>query len=580
MDPDERLLAALDGDETGPAVLQAALDVWAACRQPEVAALVRRQDEAVRKTTKGPKGRTKEAFHGAWLALAESDDSAAATGWLCSTLRAKLPIEVDRYGLLDVDYVFTKYAALFARLEALHDRCPDPRIATAVIELLARGEYGNWAWEESGVEVIYRPMVELVVRAGDPDAAAVLRPMIAAPRAKLAAVRDWLTSQLPGLVAKLDGIPRTALPEPLVAALAPKGRSRRAENAEEASVLLERVREDPSDLDARAVLADIWAEAGDPRGAFVNRQLQGHGEDDKEVRRLLRAHRAEWLGPDLASTLKVTFANGFPHTGELKVNHSAAEAVWRAASADERLVTIEVLRQGKGNKRWYERFVSSGAMRNLAVAEVPSKAIFEGLAQRETASLRMIELGIAPNGPITKALAQRIAFANVRELGLPATVSLGPWLEQVAKAGLSGRFEALTVFGPRVRRWGAAPPKAEVLRLWPQICAALPNLQRFTLRHVALLSATFTRDGDGWHLTLFAPDDQPMFEPLLLDGPVWRSLDVGVEPGPLAGLRFRGGALPVEPLDRPAGVVRVSCPATPDVAARLAERWKVPVDVA
>ncbi|MEM6928438.1 MAG: hypothetical protein AAF602_16000 [Myxococcota bacterium] len=285
MDPSERLLAALEDRESGPDVLQAALDVWAGCRQPEVAEVVRRQDEAVRETVAGPKGRTKEAFHDAWIALAEGDTSAVATGWLCATLRSKLPIEVDRYGLLDPNYVFDKYAALFARLEALHDRCPDPRVATAVIELLARGEYGNWAWEEEGVGVIYQPMVELVARAGDPGAADALRPMITAPRAKLAAVRDWLTSQLPGLVAKLDGIPRTELPEPLVVALAPKGRSRRAENAEEASVLQARVRDDPSDLDARAVLADIWAEAGDPRGAFVNRQLQGHGEDDKEVRR-------------------------------------------------------------------------------------------------------------------------------------------------------------------------------------------------------------------------------------------------------------------------------------------------------
>ncbi|MEM6928437.1 MAG: hypothetical protein AAF602_15995, partial [Myxococcota bacterium] len=154
-------------------------------------------------------------------------------------------------------------------------------------------------------------------------------------------------------------------------------------------------------------------------------------------------HRAEWLGPDLDSTLKVTFANGFPHTGELKVNHAAAEAVWEAAADDQRLATFEVLRQGKGNKRWYARFVSSAATRNLAVVEAPSKAVFEGLARRETSSLEVIELGIGPTGAITKALAERPAFANVRELGLPATASLGPWLKQIARSDLAERFVAL-----------------------------------------------------------------------------------------------------------------------------------------
>jgi uncharacterized protein (TIGR02996 family) len=52
---------------------------------------------------------------------------------------------------------------------------------------------------------------------------------------------------------------------------------------------------DPSDADARAVLADWLVERGDPRGTFIQLQLAGGGSPAEQ--RLLDAHEAEWLGP-------------------------------------------------------------------------------------------------------------------------------------------------------------------------------------------------------------------------------------------------------------------------------------------
>ncbi len=573
MDPSDELLASIREGERSTRTLELALAVWTATRDPNLGAWIVGLDAEVRTKGSGPKGKDKERFHEAWRALASTDESGFATGWLAATLRTRLPIHVDQFGLLRPDYVNDKYAALFQRLEALGRRCPDPRIARAAMALLERGDLGNWAWEGDGVEPVYRPVAELLVKAGDPGVLDELRGLVEAPRGKLAVVRAWTATHLPAVIAALEAIPTRPLGAALDEVVAPPGVNRRA-HAEEARELLAQVYAAPADLGVRAVLADIWAEAGDPRGAFVNRQLEGHGEDDPEVRRWLRAHRAEWLGPELEATLKVTFANGFPQQGELRANHAAAPEVWEAATADERLATFTVLRQGKGNRHWYERFLTSRVARHLAQVEIPTRPLFEAVAERASPSLETLELGVAPSPPMLRALAERTAFARVSALVVPATATLGRWVGSVP-GPLGQRLTSLVVHGVRGRSWGAAPPKVEVLKQWPHIAASLPGLRHFSLRNEGSWLVELERDGDGWLLRLTAPG-RMLGTPLVLDGPTWWSLVPGRDPGPR--LRFRGDPLPVEPLERPEGVVRVVCPGSSEDRAALAERWGVPVD--
>lgn len=82
-------------------------------------------------------------------------------------------------------------------------------------------------------------------------------------------------------------------------------------NQKEQEPFLNEIRENPDDLGAHAVFADWLEERGDPRGEFINTQLQLEDDSVKTAQRkklqkreseLLKAHARDWLG-DLAPYL-------------------------------------------------------------------------------------------------------------------------------------------------------------------------------------------------------------------------------------------------------------------------------------
>jgi len=555
----ESLIAALQRDDSE--ALDVALRTWLRYRAPELAELVIALDERLQRDFVGPKAPSRDAFHAAWKGLADQDPSPVATGWLCATVSQKLPIEVDRFGILRPDYIVERFAALFERIARLRDRVPDPRVARAALDVLARGEHSYYG----EVEAIYRPVLELLVAAGDPSIAGPLRELLATPRAKMATVREWTAEQLPAVIERIEALSPTALPAELrdaVRSTLPRSPRRRRDPS---ATLLQHVYADPDDLEARAVLADTWIEEGDPRGTFVARQLASP-DDDAETRGLLRAHRAEWLGPDLDATLQVTFANGFPYEAVLRENHVASEEVWTAATVDERLATLEVLRQGKGNRRWYQQFVTSPAARHLAVIEVPSGPFFEAIAERPHATLARLELGMATSPAMLRALAERDAFANVRELRMPAPGDVSKWLRSVARAGLAPRLECLELTqNPR------KAARDSILAQWPAVLEGLPALRRFAVRSYAACSAEYVRRADGFVLRL-GPAGR-LGQLLILDGPRWVSIIEGAAPPILVR-----GPRNIEPLELPEQVVRAEVDAPPDACQALAERWGIPVE--
>lgn len=78
--------------------------------------------------------------------------------------------------------------------------------------------------------------------------------------------------------------------------------------------LLSKIYAQPQELEVRAVLADAWSERGDPRGAFVARQLSGDLTPPDEA-------LATALLGSLATELRVAsveFENGFPVRGTME----------------------------------------------------------------------------------------------------------------------------------------------------------------------------------------------------------------------------------------------------------------------
>ncbi|MEN0063448.1 MAG: hypothetical protein AAGA48_14955 [Myxococcota bacterium] len=555
--------------------LEQALELWALTRDLHLAEWIGELDVRVREAVAGPKARSKADFQRAWERHAAEDQGATATGWLAASLMTKLPLHTDRYGMLRPNYMRERFAALFRRIDALSSRCPDPRIADAVIAVIERGEIGYW--DLTSVEQVYRPLADLLIRAGDPRMVTALQSLVTTPRAQRAVVRQWSSAELPGVARQLEGVPVRAL-EPEVAEVVQRLTTRRSrKGAPQADALLAKVWSDPDDLEARAVLADTWIDQGHPQGAFVARQLQGHGDHDPVVRRMLREHRSSWVGTDLDTTLQITFRDGFPVEGVLRPNHVAAPAVWEAAARDERLATFRVLRQGAGNKRWYLQFLRSKAAPHLTYAEVPTRPFLKALAEREVVSLRDLSFGAPPNPEAMRLLKAAPTFACVQGWSLPPPRNLNRWLGQVARAGLAASLTTLRMVTSANPMW-TNHPEPPVLPHWPAIVATLPELRLFAMESPWGLHVRFERESEGWALAVVGPGEGVAeTAPLLSDGGQWLALADNAQPHPLALVRPEIG---VTLMPKPDHIVRARIRVAEPIRQAIAERWGIPVDLA
>jgi uncharacterized protein (TIGR02996 family) len=201
------------------------------------------------KTRRPPAGKTQAALEAAWHAMLAKGDPAD----LDVLLATKWP---------------KKDEPLLARLEALANAPPDPRVGPRLLELRAQRS----------------PAYDV----------AISRVLARAPTEQLALLLDGYPATRFGLArAALENVKRSAASPALVeearALLAPAIEPRMAKF-------------DPADLAARAVLADELQAAGDPRGEFIALQLAiADGVADapayKREAKLLAQHAAEWLRP-------------------------------------------------------------------------------------------------------------------------------------------------------------------------------------------------------------------------------------------------------------------------------------------
>ena len=414
--------AASRGDDA--AALAQLLAAWRRTRHPRVAELVGKLGAQVARGRVLPKAKRKGGGDAAWLALAAGSDP-GDVDVLLATIG-----EVDRPG--------DRFAALLAR-------GPDPRVATAIVKVLAATYHGRFA--------PWRPLFVGLATAGDPrvrDRLAEIRRVwldgiaawskshrvpvergvetcLAAARTTLAAIRVRAPSAAEA--ADLDAI------DAQLAGAATAARDPATEAA-----LLGAIYADPASDGPRAIYADWLIERGDPRGEFIVLQLTG--KDRERTANLEREHGRAWLGGLAACCSEVTFARGFPATAQLEQAPTAPDPAWRtieevgwqlpASDANpmpclKRVTCVDA-----------DALVALAAMKRPPPIETlqvfvpndapPSRAVLAALATLRLPALRELDLGIAWPDPVA-AIALLCAIGPIERLAIASGVaSLAAWL--------------------------------------------------------------------------------------------------------------------------------------------------------
>jgi uncharacterized protein (TIGR02996 family) len=413
--------------------LGAAVDAWRAGHAPEQALVARAIAAEALVAFEAPPARTQEEFQKAWLAASRRGDG-LTTAWLASTLTRLLPIEADYFGLLREDYAQTKYAALFARLEALRQREPHPCLAAALAAVLAEAPFSTGTVSSAGE--LYQPMLELLVASGDVSQLPVLEALERAPRAPRATIRDYLRTALPPAIQALRQVKITLDPEEraawarLLERLAPA-----RPGLEGGEALLEQVLRVPGLDEPRLVYADWLSERGDPRGEFIALQLaKGDEAAARRASALLRAHQGAWLGALDGVLTHVSFVRGFLDGCALAQNASATEAGWEAAARSPVLRTVRFLEKGRGNAAHYEAFVCSPARPPLLVVELPAWSLLSALLEGPPRSVETLVLYRPPRLRQLRALAD--GRARLPALKRLIVIASAP---HAAAAGLEAR---------------------------------------------------------------------------------------------------------------------------------------------
>ncbi|MEN0063222.1 MAG: hypothetical protein AAGA48_13790 [Myxococcota bacterium] len=188
------------------------------------------------------------------------------------------------------------------RLDVLWQRGADPRIVAAAQRWVERPPYAKHRER-------FEALVERVLREGLPhgtnlaEVAARRFGPVVGPRAKLA-------RQI--MAIRSEAVAPTALPPDAEAQVVAWGRRFDDANPMEA-VLIDAIVANPNEDEPREVLADLWIQQGNPRGAFTRRQLQGRWT--YENHRLVLRHGKDWFGATLvASTRHLRPCRGFLDT--------------------------------------------------------------------------------------------------------------------------------------------------------------------------------------------------------------------------------------------------------------------------
>ena len=473
--------AVIEAVQRGAAVeaLTIALGDWHRSPTPCIADAVDALDDGAASSFEAPKALARAAFQAEWLELAARPSEPLATGWLARQLAKRVPEKTTYFGLLDERYVYKKYYGMFARLNALQKRPPDPRVARALTELVVRAPYS--VWNGPAASALYGRILEALVAQRDGRSAIVLCDLLKAPRARSATVREYLQAKLPEVIEQLNDTTLQDGPDAerwrsLLPKLRPKPISDEATDTEQS--LLNAVCTDPDDDEARLVYADLLQTRDDPRGEFIALQMLQDAEAIEaaasKIRSLQRKHKTEWLGEDLQRVLtNVVFEKGFIASASLAQNAVATAHTWQTAAQDSRLATVHTLEKGRGNAKWYGAFVSSPAMVGLKQVEIPNWTVLDQLiAGRPEGRLAHLDLHRPPSRPRIKRIVGADAFVNV--VGLKVRFDRTPVLSFVDDLlasplverldALAFEFYTLTAVTEAFEIWGRLPAAIDRFR--------------------------------------------------------------------------------------------------------------------
>lgn len=367
--------------------LRAALKVWAEAPHPLIANAIEALSEKALVTWEAPKAKTKKAFHQAWLERAVKAD-AVTIGWLAQTLRTRLEVHDDQYGLLRPDYWQTRYSAWLERIKAIAPYANDPRVSSALCAVFEDMPFS--VGDVQSTAPVYAPAASLLATSSDVRSIARLKKVLDAPTAAKQILRDVALELLPEVLETLAQVKTEPLDdEEAWRALDDRVVERVADAGSDEPKLLENVILNPKDDAARLVYADALTERGNPLGEFIALQVEGSPKSLKRSNALLKKHSASWFGP-LSLVLKQPhFDRGFLVEAELAQNAAAVPEVWAEAARHPRLATVRRLHKGRGSTEHLYAFYAGGALRSLERIEVPTT---EGLSAISTFKRTIREL--------------------------------------------------------------------------------------------------------------------------------------------------------------------------------------------
>lgn len=440
--PSAQLLDAMGAVASGQAVraLEIALVVWRAHRCAEVADAIDRISAEAMPSFQAPKQRQLVAFQRSWLAVARDDPSALATGWLAGTLTEKLVPDVSR-----LPGIYDRETAYLERLSVLRGRAPDPRLGAALFDALAASRFR--VWEPGRVDEIYGETLRQIVAIGDVRSASRCTALLAEPRARTVAIRDWCADALPAAIDEINMMPRTALPD------GARWRTLASPPQPDLGIseddLLAAIYRAPEDDGPRLVYADWLIERGSPRGEFISSQIaRGGGEESANERSLLKRHRASWLGPDLSTVLsQVVFERGFPASATLEQNAVASPETWERAALDERLSTLHTLRKGRANDRHLTLFLMSPTAASLRRVTISTARMLETLLSADPLrEIHHLELLFCPRRALLVGMKRARALTSLRSLWIRGrTESLLRFGTEVGTSGLQESISELSL---------------------------------------------------------------------------------------------------------------------------------------
>lgn len=527
--------AALDRDRPEGA-LDVALAAWRATRHPAVAGAVRAASRRALERFAAPPDplplytegvvASYAAFHAGWMAVAARDGTAVATGWLARRLTHGIPW----YDGGDAGRGHLASHPVHQRLVALSSRGPDPRIGVMVLRLAREPRLRQWVWEVG--DGLYTTFTDALIAAGDPDAFEEVREMARRPRPFRQPLPAWLAATvLPGVLPEIEA---SALPDDVAAAWVAVGESPAALDGAESHFAA--VFADPEDDAARAVLADVLQQAGDPRGELISLQLAGGAAAKGRIEEILREHRDDLLGPDLSRVLSnVVFRRGFPEEAILRREGLALAEVWERAIRDPRLGTLRFLGHAGGIHGRYGDFLASPAMRGLRRAEIRNIAAARALAAGSPLPVEELLVSCSADGALLRMLAAP-AFHRLRHLVLAGRYAHVD-VPSLVDSGLGKRLEVLELqtdnFGwchsPHFEWPGPLPQETRVRDLADRL-DELPLLRHAIFRGGTRRVDLIRRPG-GWVLEhRRPPTDAARFADLLLPDDLLEVVTFDVEP--------------------------------------------------